>query len=75
MTAQTLADNIRRRRLAAGLTQTALCERLAISRKTLRSWERGSANNPLVIAVDLAAALGVSLDELALDNRADEGVN
>ncbi|GIG89159.1 ATP-binding protein [Plantactinospora endophytica] len=58
---------LRRRRLAAGLTQAELAERAAVGIRTVRDLERGRASRPQRTTVELlAAALG-----LAGQDRAD----
>lgn len=59
-----LAENLRRLRKAAGLTQQQLAEATKIPRATLASMERGGTNPGLDSVVAVAAALNVSLDEL-----------
>ncbi|AVT30955.1 XRE family transcriptional regulator [Plantactinospora sp. BC1] len=61
------AELLRRRRLAAGLTQAELAERAAVGIRTVRDLERGRASRPQRTTVELlAAALG-----LAGQDRAD----
>lgn len=47
-------------RLALGLSQTAMAERLGIPRNTWHRWERGSVavEKPLLLALALEALLG-----------------
>jgi DNA-binding XRE family transcriptional regulator len=59
----------------ANLYQTFLAHLAGVDRKSISNWESGRNAMSLVIAVDLAAALGCTLDDLTLDNRADKGVN
>jgi HAD superfamily hydrolase (TIGR01509 family) len=52
-------------RQAAGLTQQALCQKANLSYSTLTKIERGAIKSPSIFTVQcIAAALGVSLDEL-----------
>ena len=56
---QIFSKNVRRLRLAAGLTQTALAERCSNYRQQIPRIEDGSANVTLMMIVALAQALGV----------------
>jgi transcriptional regulator with XRE-family HTH domain len=60
-----LGDVIRRRSRALGLTQRALAELVGVDVRQVRRYESGEQQPVLAVAVRLAAALGVSLDELA----------
>jgi transcriptional regulator with XRE-family HTH domain len=51
-------------RLRAGLTQEALARRADVGNDAVRNWERGRRTPGLDMAVKLADALGISLDEL-----------
>jgi DNA-binding XRE family transcriptional regulator len=59
------AARLKKLRTRAGLTQTALGERLGVPEKAVSNWERGLAEPGLVFAPTLAKALDVSLDALA----------
>ncbi|HEX6022419.1 MAG TPA: helix-turn-helix transcriptional regulator [Solirubrobacter sp.] len=60
-----LGDVIARRCRELGLTQAALAERVGVHVRQIRRYERGEQQPVLGVAVRLATALGVSLDELA----------
>ncbi|MBQ9798247.1 MAG: helix-turn-helix domain-containing protein [Clostridia bacterium] len=60
----TVAKNIRKHRLALGLTQCALGERLNYSEKSVSKWEMGQALPPTSVLPQLARCLHVSIDEL-----------
>lgn len=60
-----IADNIRARRAAVGLTQEQLAEQVGVSRQTVAKWEAGDTAPDLANAAVLARVLDVSLDELA----------
>ena len=60
-----LGEVIRRRSKALGLTQRALAELVGIDVRQIRRYESGEQQPVLAAAVRLAAALGVTLDELA----------
>lgn len=49
----------------ARLTQGELAERAGISKRSVAAYESGEAQPTLSLAIRLADALGVSLDELA----------
>jgi putative transcriptional regulator len=59
-----LESRLRRHREDAGLTQGELAERVGVSRKTINTVERGHYVPSTVLALRLAAALGVSVEEL-----------
>jgi transcriptional regulator with XRE-family HTH domain len=60
-----LAENIKRERKQAGLTQRALAERAGISELSLIKLESGAERNPKLRTVRrIARALGVSYDRL-----------
>lgn len=56
---------IKKVREAAGLTQTALAERIGVPVRTLGSWERGEREIDLADAWKIADAVGVRLDDIA----------
>jgi transcriptional regulator with XRE-family HTH domain len=60
-----LGEVIRRRSKALGLTQLALAERVGVHVRQIRRYESGEQQPVLAVATRIAAALGVSLDELA----------
>ena len=55
---------IRELRKQAGLSQQSLAGLLAVSQDTVSNWERGKSLPPTAYLRDLAAALGVSVNEL-----------
>jgi transcriptional regulator with XRE-family HTH domain len=55
---------VRRRRLAAGLSQEELAARTGVSRNYVGMVERGEANPTLLVLRDLAIALGTSMSVL-----------
>lgn len=65
------ADNLRRARLAAGMTQHQLAEALGISRSTIANIERDRRDTSLRTACALADVLGVSLSSLVGDSQDD----
>lgn len=66
-----LAENLRRLRAGADITQADLARRAGIPRATLASMEKAGANPGIQAVQAVAKALGVGIDEL-LDPRPDE---
>lgn len=62
--AKKLGQNIKRIRLAKGMTQGDLCRKLDLDRAYMSNIESGKKNPTLATITNLAKALGVSLDEL-----------
>jgi transcriptional regulator with XRE-family HTH domain len=60
-----LAANLRRIRMAAGMTQAALALRCGLPRATVASLEQPGGNPALATVLRVAEALGVTLDDLA----------
>jgi transcriptional regulator with XRE-family HTH domain len=58
-------------REAAGLSQVRLAELAEVSPRTIQNWEYGKRSFDFETAVQLAKALGVSLDELAAVTQAE----
>ena len=56
---------MRRRSRALGLTQSVLAERAGVHVRQIRRYESGEQQPVLAVAARLAAALDVTLDELA----------
>ena len=56
---------IKKVREAAGLTQTALAEKIGVPVRTLVSWERGEREIDLADAWTIADAMDVRLDDIA----------
>lgn len=59
-----LANRLAEARRAAGWTQAALAERVAVSRKTVNTVERGVFVPSTILALKLAAALGCTVHDL-----------
>ena len=55
-----VGENVKRARLAAGLTQEEMSERCGFSQQYLSGLERGRRNPTVVTLYELAQALGVS---------------
>ena len=62
---QGTALSIKDRRKELGLTQAALARAAGVSLRTIKAWESGETKPGFTKAVDLAAALQISLDQLA----------
>src|SRR5215207_6569047 len=60
-----LGEIIARRRHAVGLSQSALASAAGVHMRQIRRYESGEQQPVLAVAVRLAAALGVTVDELA----------
>jgi predicted ATPase/transcriptional regulator with XRE-family HTH domain len=67
---QSFGQLLREHRLAANLTQAALCERAGISTRGLQDLERGSSQPHRDTVARLEAALGLSADSRAALRRA-----
>lgn len=59
-----LANNLKTRRINAEFTQAQLAEKIGVSRKTVNTIENGVFVPSTILALKLAAALGVSVEEL-----------
>ena len=59
-----LANRIKGEREKAELTQAALAERVGVSRKTINTVENGVFTPSATLAIKLAQALGLSVEQL-----------
>ena len=59
-----LANRIKAEREKAGLTQAGLAELVGVSRKTINTVENGVFVPSTLLALKLAAALGVTVEQL-----------
>lgn len=59
-----LANCLKERRTAAGLTQAGLAEMVGVSRKTINTVENGVFIPSTILALKLAAALNVPVQQL-----------
>jgi len=59
-----LANSLKERRSALGLTQAQLAELVGVTRKTVNTVENGVFTPSALLAVKLAKALGVTVEEL-----------
>jgi putative transcriptional regulator len=62
--AERLANRIKARRAELGLTQAELAERVGVTRKTVNTVENGVFTPSTTLAIKLAAALGLSVEQL-----------
>ena len=60
----TIHENIRKLRKGKGWTQTELAQRLGTSQKVITSYETGSKTPPVSRLPELAAVLGVDIEQL-----------
>ncbi len=59
-----MRNDIRRLREAHGLTQSALGERIGVSRQTVNSLETGKYDPSLPLAFTIARYFGLSIEEI-----------
>lgn len=59
-----LASRLKEARLAAGLTQAELAEKASVSRKTINTVENGVFTPSTIIALSLARALDLKVEDL-----------
>jgi len=59
-----LANRLKDRRTEVGLTQAELAERVGVTRKTVNTVENGVFTPSTTLAIKLASALGVSVEQL-----------
>lgn len=62
--ADKLSNSLKERRAALGLTQAELAERVGVTRKTVNTVENGVFTPSALLAIKLAKALGVTVEEL-----------
>lgn len=62
--AERLANRIKERRTDLGLTQAELAERVGVTRKTVNTVENGVFTPSALLAIKLAEALKVSVEQL-----------
>ena len=62
--AERLANSLKDRRTELGLTQAELAVRVGVSRKTINTVENGIFVPSTTLAIKLAAALGVPVEQL-----------
>jgi putative transcriptional regulator len=62
--AERLANKIKQRRGELGLTQSVLAEQVGVTRKTVNTVENGVFTPSATLAIKLAQALGLSVEQL-----------
>jgi putative transcriptional regulator len=62
--AERLANRLKDFRAEIGITQAELAERVGVTRKTVNTVENGVFTPSATLAIRLAAALGVSVEQL-----------
>jgi putative transcriptional regulator len=62
--AERLANCLKEKRAALGLTQAELAERVGVTRKTVNTVENGIFTPSATLALKLAVALNVSVEQL-----------
>jgi putative transcriptional regulator len=62
--AERLANRLKDFRTELGLTQAELAERIGVTRKTVNTVENGVFTPSATLAIKLAQALGVSVEQL-----------
>ena len=62
--AERLANRLKQLRADAGITQAELAEKVGVTRKTVNTVENGVFTPSATLAIKLAAALGVTVEEL-----------
>jgi putative transcriptional regulator len=62
--AERLANRLKERRGALGLTQAELAERVGVTRKTVNTVENGVFTPSTTLAIKLSRALGLTVEEL-----------
>lgn len=60
-----VGENVKRLRLAAGLSQTELAQKVSVSIPMICQIERGTKAPSLQLAMEIAAVLGCDVQELA----------
>ncbi len=66
-----MSDVIRRRRAELGMSQADLGTAAGVDARQIRRYEAGQSQPVLSVAVAIAEALGISLEELAPNSRND----
>ena len=62
--AERLANRLKERRAELSLTQAELAERVGVTRKTVNTVENGVFTPSALLAIKMAAALGLRVEEL-----------
>lgn len=59
-----VVSNLRQYRTQANLTQVQLADKVGVTRQTIIAIERGNYTPSILLALKLARALGISVEEL-----------
>lgn len=59
-----VGENIRRARVAKGITQAELAQKLGVIQQQVSRWEAGSASHTVETLIAVAEALGVNPKDL-----------
>lgn len=65
----TIINKVREKRKEQHLTQEDLANKVGVTRKTILSLEKGSYIPSLLLAMDLASALNIKIDQLFLEEN------
>lgn len=60
----TISNKVREKRKEQQLTQEELAQKVGVTRRTIVSLEKGSYIPSLLLAMDLASALNIQIDQL-----------
>jgi transcriptional regulator with XRE-family HTH domain len=64
-----VGDNVRRLRIAAGLSQAELAERMGVDRAYVSGLEQGARNPTIITLWHIAKALGAKLQDLTRERK------
>jgi transcriptional regulator with XRE-family HTH domain len=67
-----VGDNVRRLRIAAGLSQAKLAERMGVDRAYVSGLEQGARNPTIITLWHTARALGTKLQDLTREPRREK---
>ena len=70
-----ISKNIKELRVASGMKQSELGEKIAYSDKTISKWENGSSVPDIVALGAVADLFGITVDDLIKENAADKLIN
>ena len=70
-----ISKNIKELRVASGMKQSELGEKIAYSDKTISKWENGSSVPDIVALGAVADLFGITVDDLIRENAADKLIN
>lgn len=64
-----IGENIRELRIKKGLSQTELAQQIGVGQSMIGHIERGAKIPSLIVALDLAKALGCTVEEMCTDKN------